>query len=88
MIFLNLNPSLLVLFSMNFPFKVLNVSLCLHTFKVIAATFVLIVKFLTDWGAVLSAKLMMLLQPSVGKVFSRAQELMTVQDHFINLLNH
>ena len=73
---------------MNFSFKVLNISLCLNTFKIIAAALVLIVKFLTDWGAVLSTKLMVLLQPGVGKVFSRAQELMTVQDHFINLLNH
>ena len=73
---------------MNFPFKVLNVSLCLNTFKVVAVGLVLIVKFLTDWGAVLSAKLMVLLQTGVSKVLTRTQKLVTVQDHLINFLNH
>ena len=73
---------------MNFPFKVLKVSLCLNTFKVVAAGLVLIVKFLTDWGAVLSAKLMVLLQTGVSKVLTRTQKLVTVQDHLINFLNH
>ena len=73
---------------MDFPFKVLNVSLCLNTFEVSAAALVLVVKFLSDWRGLLSTKLMMLLQTGVSKVLTRTQQLVTVQDHFINLLNH
>jgi hypothetical protein len=88
MIFLNLHPSPLVLFSMNLTFKVLNVPLCLYTFKVVAANLVLVVKLFTNRRAVLGAKLMVLLQTSIGKVLTRTQELMTVQDDFINFLNY
>jgi hypothetical protein len=87
-IFLNLHPSPLVLFSMNLTFQVLDVPLCLHTFKVIAANLVLVVKLLSNRRTVLGAKLMVLLQTSIGKVLTRTQELMTVQDDFINFLNY
>jgi hypothetical protein len=83
-----MHPSPLILFSMNLTFKVLNVPLCLHTFKVVATNLVLVVKLFTNRRAVLGAKLMVLLQTSIGKVLSRTQKLMTVQDDFINFLNY
>jgi hypothetical protein len=88
MIFLNLHPSPLILISMNLTFQVLDVPLCLYTFKVVAANLVLVVKLFTNRRAVLGAKLMVLLQTSIGKVLTRTQELMTVQDDFINFLNY